>query len=95
MRTYTQPRRGYCASCEDLIAGKPVYRMDETYCCIGCAQGGPCMCTYESDMADDGVDRLGLPFAMTEQVSPLDKREPDGQKPEPTTHMHDIPEYVR
>jgi hypothetical protein len=38
--------------------------MDETYCCTGCAAGGPCLCTYEADLADDGVNHLGLPFAM-------------------------------
>jgi hypothetical protein len=34
--------------------------MDEAYCCIGCAHGGPCVCTYEADLAEDGVDGLGL-----------------------------------
>ncbi len=60
MRTYASPRRGHCASCEDRIIGSPVYRMDEAYCCIGCAHGGPCVCTYEADLAEDGVDGLGL-----------------------------------
>jgi hypothetical protein len=60
MRMYKEPRRGYCASCEVLIAGRPVYRMDEAYCCAGCAAGGPCVCTYEADLAEDGVDNLGL-----------------------------------
>ncbi len=64
MRTYSSPRRGYCASCETLLTSRPVYRMDETYCCAGCAQGGPCVCTYEADLAEDGVDHLGLPFRM-------------------------------
>ncbi|HEX7951176.1 MAG TPA: hypothetical protein VF494_12565 [Candidatus Limnocylindrales bacterium] len=63
MRIYASPRRGYCASCEMLLTGRPVYHMDETYCCLGCAQGGPCVCSYEADLASDGVDRLGLPFA--------------------------------
>ncbi|MEP7361110.1 MAG: hypothetical protein ABI744_05965 [Chloroflexota bacterium] len=60
MHSYASPRRGYCASCEGIITGRPVYRMDEAYCCLGCAQGGPCVCTYEQDQADDGVDHLGL-----------------------------------
>ena len=62
MRIYASPRRGYCASCEMLLTARPVYHMDETYCCLGCAQGGPCMCSYEVDLASDGVDHLGLPF---------------------------------
>jgi len=64
MHTFASPRRGYCASCEGVITDRPVYRMDEAYCCLGCAQNGLCSCTYEQDLADDGVDHLGLPFAM-------------------------------
>lgn len=68
MRTFASPRRGYCASCDGTLIGTPVYRMDEAYCCAGCAQGGPCLCTYEADLADDGVDHLGLPFLVKEDV---------------------------
>jgi hypothetical protein len=64
MHTFASPRRGYCASCDAVITDRPVYRMDEAYCCLGCAQDGPCICTYEQDLADDGVNHLGLPFAM-------------------------------
>ncbi len=64
MHVFASPRRGYCASCDSLLPdpARPVYRMDETYCCVGCAHGGPCICTYEQDLADDGVDHLGLAF---------------------------------
>jgi len=64
MRAYKSPQRGHCASCEGILTGQPVYRMDEIYCCIGCANFGPCTCTYEADLAEDGVDHLGLPFAI-------------------------------
>jgi hypothetical protein len=64
MRMFASPRRGHCAACDGVITGRAVYRMDETYCCTGCAAGGPCVCTYEADLADDGVDGLGLPFAV-------------------------------
>jgi hypothetical protein len=70
MRIYASPRRGHCASCEQLITARPVYHMDETYCCVGCVQGGPCLCTYEADLADDGVIGLGLPF-MAEPAAPV------------------------
>jgi hypothetical protein len=69
MHTFASPRRGYCASCDGVITDRPVYRMDEAYCCLGCAQNGPCICTYEQDLADDGVNNLGLPFAMEPIVS--------------------------
>ncbi len=64
MKTFITPPRGRCASCEGEITGRPVYRMDEAYCCLGCAAGGPCMCTYEADLADDGVNGLGLAFPV-------------------------------
>ena len=60
MRMFRSPRPGHCASCEGIITGRPVYRMDEAYCCVGCSGGGPCVCNYEVDLADDGVDHLGL-----------------------------------
>jgi hypothetical protein len=66
MHIYASPRRGYCASCDGAITDRPVYRMDEAYCCLGCAQNGPCICTYEADLADDGVDHLGLMAPMGE-----------------------------
>lgn len=56
-------RRGQCASCEGE-APNAVFRRDELYCCLGCAGGGPCICLYETDLADDGVDHLGMPFAV-------------------------------
>jgi hypothetical protein len=74
MHTFASPRRGYCASCDGVITDRPVYRMDEAYCCLGCAQNGPCICTYEEDLADDGVNNLGLPFAM----EPVVAGEPSG-----------------
>jgi hypothetical protein len=49
--------------------------MDETYCCLGCAQNGPCVCTYEQDLADDGVDNLGLLFPMSD-LAPVVPAEP-------------------
>jgi hypothetical protein len=69
MRTFTTPLHGYCASCDGLLIDRPVYRMDEAYCCLGCAEGGPCFCTYEADLNSDGVDHLGLPFPMTPVVA--------------------------
>ncbi|HET9682161.1 MAG TPA: hypothetical protein VFP19_08990 [Candidatus Limnocylindrales bacterium] len=78
MRVYASPRRGYCASCDTLLTGRPVYHMDETYCCLGCAEGGPCMCSYEEDLASDGVDHLGLPFVETAptEAIPVRSQEP-------------------
>ena len=72
MRKFKSPRPGFCASCEGVITARPVYRMDEAYCCVGCAGGGPCVCNYEADLADDGVDGLGLMAPAEAAVEPVD-----------------------
>ena len=64
MRMFKSPRPGRCASCEGTITSRPIYRMDESYCCVGCVAGGPCVCDYEVNLAEDGVDNLGLPFGL-------------------------------
>ena len=68
MSAFITPRHDTCASCEIRLTGWPIYRGDEAFCCPGCADGGPCVCTYESDGADDGVDGLGLPFRLPASV---------------------------
>ncbi len=64
MAAFITPHHDTCASCEIQLAGWPVYRTDEGFCCSGCADGGPCICSYDADQADDGVDGLGLPFHL-------------------------------
>lgn len=72
--TTTPVRRSVCANCEGAIPSFPVFRRDLLFCCTGCADGGPCTCLYEQDLADDGVDNLGLPFPMS---TPLAADEPE------------------
>jgi hypothetical protein len=57
------------------LTGRPVYRMDEAYCCLGCAEAGPCTCDYEVDLAADGVSNLGL-LAPVEPVGAGEAVEP-------------------
>jgi hypothetical protein len=76
MSAFITPRHDTCASCEITIVGWPIYRADEAFCCPGCADGGPCVCSYESELAEDGVDGLGLPFAVPQL--------PSWPAPEPT-----------
>ncbi|GCE27107.1 hypothetical protein KDA_25910 [Dictyobacter alpinus] len=35
-----------CANCEIDILWTPVVIRGQTYCCTGCANGGPCCCDY-------------------------------------------------
>lgn len=36
-----------CANCGLEIAWEPVVVDGKAYCCGGCAQGGPCYCSYD------------------------------------------------
>ena len=40
-----------CANCEEVITGTPYQADGEVFCCVGCAGGGPCQCTYTTDGA--------------------------------------------
>lgn len=74
---FSSPRPGHCASCEGEIAGRPIRVSELEYCCAGCAEGGPCVCNYEVDLADDGVDHLGLLVASSPQFASVTvEREP-------------------
>ena len=39
-----QPLR--CANCDIDILWSPIVVQEKTYCCTGCAAGGPCCCDY-------------------------------------------------
>jgi hypothetical protein len=36
-----------CANCGVDIPWRPRIHRGRTYCCGGCAQGGPCYCSYD------------------------------------------------
>jgi hypothetical protein len=35
-----------CANCEIPIRWQPTIVDGQTFCCLGCAEGGPCKCDY-------------------------------------------------
>ncbi len=37
----------HCANCGAEIPWPPAMHRGEPYCCGGCAQGGPCYCSYD------------------------------------------------
>ena len=53
-----------CEECRRTFKSVPIFREDRAYCCGPCARGHLCTCLSEVDLADDGVDGLGLPFAI-------------------------------
>ena len=64
-----------CASCEMELVGIGVVVAGRTYCCRGCAQGGPCVCTYGGSLPvpaaedDGGMLGNGFPFGSTRYLS--------------------------
>jgi hypothetical protein len=49
-----------CQSCGIVIRWQPTIVEDRTYCCIGCAQGGPCVCDYDNLPRVDEINALAL-----------------------------------
>jgi hypothetical protein len=41
-----EERPPHCANCDIEILWPPVVVGEKTYCCRGCASGGPCNCDY-------------------------------------------------
>lgn len=54
-----------CANCRIVIQWEPTIIEGKTYCCLGCAQGGPCSCDY------DNLPQVG-------KVEPMIRRQPRG-----------------
>ena len=69
-------RTAVCASCRRTFDTPPVFESDLVYCCRPCAARHLCTCLVELDLADDGVNGLGLPFAVETPVTPRADREP-------------------
>jgi hypothetical protein len=37
-----------CANCGIVVRWQPTIIGTKTYCCLGCAEGGPCDCDYDN-----------------------------------------------
>ncbi len=51
-RAHPLPR---CVNCDIEIAWPPTIANSQTYCCPGCAQGGPCTCDYSQHSDPDAL----------------------------------------
>ena len=45
-----------CPNCFEVPRGRPFISKDVAYCCFGCAQGGPCTCTYDGSSAEPALE---------------------------------------
>jgi hypothetical protein len=66
--TQLMDRAKVCANCGIAIQWQPTIVVGKTYCCLGCAHGGPCECDY---------DNLPLPGAVNPIV-----HQPSESRPE-------------
>lgn len=58
-----------CANCGILFTWPPTYRGGLAYCCLGCALGGPCRCSY--DNAKTGPMKMILVIVQDEDAERL------------------------
>jgi hypothetical protein len=79
-----------CATCDAIIAHRPVFYLGLTFCCAGCAADGPCMCSY--DPLDEGQKAARAPRrtdravrARLIDVDPVDVAPPIIEPPLPAT----------
>lgn len=56
---YQQP---VCVTCGIIIRWQPTIIDGQIYCCLGCAQGGPCECDY------DNLPKLDAASAIVHQA---------------------------
>ncbi len=68
-------RMDRCANCHRSFSTSPRFVADQAYCCEACAMRHLCTCFTEVDLADDGVDHIGLAFPMGPVTSPADLAE--------------------
>ncbi|GAC1349027.1 MAG: hypothetical protein NVSMB27_18850 [Ktedonobacteraceae bacterium] len=43
---YVRKQPPHCANCDIDILWQPTVMEGKTFCCTGCAAGGPCSCDY-------------------------------------------------
>ena len=55
-----------CDSCAIALGSERVRVLDGVYCCVGCAAGGPCVCTYEHDLGRYPPSPYAKPVSMSD-----------------------------
>jgi hypothetical protein len=49
-----------CANCGIVVRWQPTIVDADIYCCLGCAQGGPCECDYDNLPPPDETNPMVL-----------------------------------
>lgn len=53
MRRLTTTRPFTCVTCQIEIVGEPLFHVGLPFCCAGCLADGPCVCSYDRELAPD------------------------------------------
>lgn len=62
-----------CESCDIELTALPLWRDDRYFCCSGCADGGPCICSYVDDPARLGKGAGSAPVRVNELLDRYDQ----------------------
>lgn len=62
-----------CESCDIELTGLPLWRDDRYFCCFGCLDGGPCICSYVDDPARLGDERGREPVRIKDLLDRYDQ----------------------
>ncbi len=65
-----------CASCGIEIRWQPTTLGGAQYCCIGCAEGGPCTCDYSQLPRREAHTAIVVHYEFREHVAIVRHREP-------------------
>ena len=68
--------RWTCTSCRLEIRHHPTFHVGLAFCCAGCVVGGPCVCSYDDDIAGDDQALAAPARPAVEDRPPVDDRVP-------------------
>lgn len=66
-----------CANCGITITWQPTIVDGRTYCCLGCARGGPCTCDYNH--LPQPTDPVSLMLHKRRDDAPPEEQQPGGK----------------
>src|ERR1700730_2326956 len=71
-QSVSQGQQDHCANCDIEILWLPTVVQGSSYCCTGCAAGGPCNCDYSqySTVSAKGASRNDTDAGATEIHAP-------------------------
>ncbi len=73
-----------CDSCDIDLSGSPLMVRGKAFCCSGCAEGGPCVCSYEKE--DGRRQRNGHSDPVISQMLYLEAQDGSGLAPDTPAH---------